>query len=138
MLRPELRSISSWVLWPTAGGSALLFAWAAVVLPSRPGTALGGLAAVLAAAHTVLLGVALFRPSRLRVLLRAVASFSLLAGGTFLAAIGWTSVGLIRQFGSLGWGVSALLSVIAALLSALTCPFGIWGLQVTRNAHVEE
>jgi hypothetical protein len=138
MSPPRVCSISSWALWPIAGGSALLFAWASAALPSRPGTALGGLAAVLAAAHTLTLGVALFRPSRLRLLLRAVAGFSLLAGGTFLTAIGWTSVVLVRQFGSLGWGVSALLGLIGALLAALTGPFGVWGLRVTRNAHAEE
>lgn len=138
MSLPGLSSISSWVLWPTAGGSALLFAWAAVVLPSRPGSVLGGLAALLAAAHAATLGVALLRPSRLRVTLRFVAWLSLLAGGTFLVAIAWTSLVLIRQFGSLGWGVTALLGAIAILLAALTGSFGAWGLSVTRDTHAEE
>jgi hypothetical protein len=133
-----LSSISSWVLWPAAAGSALLFAWAAVVLPSRPGSALGGLAALLASAHAVTLGVALLRPSRLRVTLRFVAGLSLFAGGTFLGAIAWTCVVLVRQFGSLGWGVSALLCAIALLLAALTGSFGAWGLWATRDAHAEE
>jgi hypothetical protein len=138
MSRPRLCSCSRWVLWPITFGSALLFAWAALVLPSRSGTALGGLAALLAAAHALTLGVALLQPSWLRATLRLVACFSLLAGGTFLGAITWTSVVLVQQFGSLGWGVSALLGAIAILLAALTCPFAIWGLWVTRNQHAEE
>jgi hypothetical protein len=116
-----------------SGALALLFAWAAWQLPSRPGTWLGALAALLAAAHAATLVVAALWPEQLARPWRALSWLSLCAGTTFAAAIGWTSVDLVRRFGSLGWGVSALLAAIGVLLLLATWPFAAWGLRATRK-----
>jgi len=117
------------------GLSAATFAWAALVLPTRPGTALGLLAAALSAGHGATLLVALLWPGRLRAAWRALAWLSLAAGAIFLGALGWTSSVLCSRFGSLGVGVSALLGAIAVLLLLATWPFGLWGLRATRTRH---
>jgi hypothetical protein len=117
------------------GVSATTFAWAALVLPARAGTALGLLAAALCAAHGATLLVALLWPGRLRTAWRALALLSLGAGVLFLGALGWTSSVLSSRFGSLGTGVSALLGAIAVLLLLATWPFGFWGLHATRTRH---
>jgi hypothetical protein len=116
-----------------SGALGLLFAWAAWLLPSRPGTWLGALAALLAAAHAATLVVAALWPEQLARPWRALSWLSLWAGATFAAAIGWTSVDLVRRFGSLGWGVSALLAAIGVLLLLATWPFAAWGLRATRR-----
>jgi hypothetical protein len=127
------RTRAGLVLVTSLSGTA--FAWAAAVLPSRPGTALGLLAAALSAAHAATLLVALFWPGRLSATWRALAIFSLGAGAVFLGALGWTSSVLMSRFGSLGSGVSALLGAIALLLLLATWPLGLWGLLATRTPH---
>jgi hypothetical protein len=117
------------------GLSATAFAWAAFVLPARPGTALGLLAAALSSGHGATLLVALLWPGRLRTAWRALALLSLGAGAIFLGALGWTGSVLSSRFGSLGVGVSALLGAIAVLLLLATWPFGFWGLLATRTRH---
>ena len=118
-----------------SGALAFLFAWAAWVLPSRPRTWLGALAALLAAAHAATLVVAALWPEQLVRPWRALSWLSLCAGAAFAGAIGWTSVDLVRRFGSLGWGVTALLVAIGALLLLATWPFAAWGLRATRKRH---
>ena len=117
------------------GLSATAFAWAALVLPARPGTPLGLLAAALSIAHGATLLVALLWPRRLQIAWRALALLSLGAGAIFLGALGWTSSVLWSRFGSLGAGVSALLGAVAVLLLLATWPLGIWGLHATRTRH---
>ena len=114
---------------------ATAFAWAGLVLPARPGTALGLLAAALSAAHGATLLVALLWPRRLKAAWRALALLSLGAGAIFLGAISWTGVVLSSRFGSLGAGVAALLGAIAVLLLLATWPLGLWGLLATRTRH---
>jgi hypothetical protein len=120
------------------GASALLFGWAAWVLPSRPGTWLGALAALLAAAHAASWVVAALWPEQLWRPWRALSWLSLGAGLAFACAIAWTSLDLVRRFGSLGWGVTALLAAIGVLLLLATWPFAAWGLSATRKAHDTE
>jgi hypothetical protein len=117
------------------GASAVLFGWAAWVLPSRPGTWLGALAALLAAAHAATWVVAALWPEQLWRPWRALSWLSLGAGLTFVGAIVWASLDLVRRFGGLGWGVTALLAPIGLLLLLATCPFAAWGLRATRRAH---
>jgi hypothetical protein len=116
------------------GASAWLFAWAAWVLPSERGTLLGLLAALLAAAHAVTLGVALLQPARLLLAWRALSWLSLAAGALFVGAIGWSAWVLATRFGNVGGGVAALLGAIAVLVTLATLPFAVWGLRATRKA----
>src|SRR5262245_51373620 len=88
-----------------SGSSAALFAWAGHVLPSRPGTWLGALAILLAAAHASTLVVGGLWPEHLRRPWRALSWLSLAAGAIFTGAIIWTGAVLVTRFGSLGWGV---------------------------------
>ena len=118
----------------TAASSAL-FSWAAGVLPSRPGTWLGALSALLAAAHAATLVIAALWPEQMWRPWRALSWLSLGAGLTFAGAIAWTGVDLVFRFGSLGWGVTALLAAIGVLLLLATWPFAAWGLGATRRAH---
>ena len=104
------------------GLSAVAFAWASLVLPTRPGTALGLLAALL-------------WPVQLRRAWRGLSLLSLAAGALFVGALGWTSIILSSRFGSLGVGVSALLGAIAVLLVLATWPLGLWGWVATRTRH---
>ena len=122
------------LLFATAA-SAALFGWAAWVLPSCPGTWLGALATLLAAAHAATLVVAALWPEQLWRPWRALSWLSLGAGSSFAVAIAWTSVDLVHRFGSLGWGVTALLAAIGVLLLLATWPFAAWGLSATRKAH---
>lgn len=119
-------------------GLAGVFAWAGEVLPSRQGTWLGGLALLLAAAHAATFVVGGLWPEQLRRPWRALSWLSLGVGATFAGALSWTGVELVRRFGSLGWGVSALLAAIAALLLLATWPFAFWGLRATRKPHGAE
>ena len=117
------------------GASSALFGWAAWVLPSRPDTGLGALAALLAAAHAATWVVAALWPEQLWRPWRALSWLCLAAGLTFTSAIAWTSLDLVHRFGSLGWGVTALLTAIGVLLLLATWPFAAWGLSATWKAH---
>lgn len=117
------------------GGCAALFGWAAWVLPSRAGTWLGALTALLAAAHAATWVVAALWPEQLGRPWRALSWLSLAAGLTFTCTIAWACLDLVRRFGSLGWGITALLAAIAVLLLLATWPFAAWGLSATRKAH---
>jgi hypothetical protein len=125
------------LMFATAAAAAL-FSWAAAVLPSRPGTWLGALSALLAAAHAATLVIAALWPEQMWRPWRALSWLSLGAGLTFAGAIVWTAVDLVRRFGSLGWGVTALLAAIGVLLLLATWPFAAWGLVATRRAHDPE
>ena len=114
-----------------AGG----FAWAGEVLPSRPGTLLGGLALLLAAAHAATFVVGGLWPEQLLRPWRALSWLSLAAGAIFTTALTWTSIDMVRRFGSLGWGVTVLLGAIGLLLLLATWPFAFWGLRSTRKQH---
>lgn len=116
-------------------GLAVLMAWAGEVLPSRPGTLLGGLALLLAAAHAATFVVGGLWPEQLLRPWRALSWLSLGAGAIFTAALTWTSVDMVRRFGSLGWGVTVLLAAIGVLSLLATWPFAFWGLRATRRQH---
>ena len=116
-------------------GLAGVFAWAGQVLPSRPGTLLGGLALLLAAAHAATFVVGGLWPEQLLRPWRALSWLSLAAGAIFAGALTWTSIDMVRRFGSLGWGVTALLAAIAVLLLLATWPLAFWGLRATRKQH---
>jgi hypothetical protein len=115
--------------------SALVFAWAAWVLPSQPDTPLGWLAAFLAGLHAATGVSAGWAPARLAVIWRLAAIASLGAAAVFTTAIVWTSLVVVRLYGSLGWGLTALLVPILFLLLVATVPFGMYGLQATRTAY---
>jgi hypothetical protein len=108
------------------------FAWAAVVLPSRPGTPLACLAAALAVLHGLTSVAVLTGSALLRKVLRATAFGSLASAVLFMGALGWTSGAVVGLYGALGWGLTALLAPIGVLLLGATLPFGIWGLRVSR------
>jgi hypothetical protein len=116
-------------------GLAGVFAWAGEVLPSRPQTLLGGLALLLAATHAATFVVAGLWPEQLLRPWRVLSWLSLAAGAIFASALTWTSVDMVRRFGSLGWGVTALLSAIGVLSLLATWPFAFWGLRATRKQH---
>ena len=116
-------------------GLAGVFAWAGEVLPSRPGTSLGGLALLLAATHAATFVVGGLWPEQLLRPWRAASWLSLAAGAIFATALAWTSVDMVRRFGSLGWGVTALLGAIGVLALLATWPFAFWGLRATRKQH---
>ncbi|HVZ34882.1 MAG TPA: hypothetical protein VG963_20790 [Polyangiaceae bacterium] len=135
MLRDTLVRHSRPALALCSGIGAYVFAWAAWTLPSQPGTVLGLIAGLLSAAHGLLLLAAVFAPKRMPGILGPVGVCSLVAGATFAGAILWTAIEMVRHFGSLGWGVSALLGAIGVLSLALTWPFGIWALLLVRRAR---
>lgn len=113
--------------------SALLFAWAAWELPSRPGSFPALLLAGLALAHLGTLLVALLRPQRLRSAWRALSWLSLGASMIFASLIAITAREMVQRFGSLGTGVALLLGIIGALLLLTLTPFAVWGLLATRR-----
>ncbi len=117
--------------------SAFVFGWAALVLPSRLQTPLALLAWGLALLHLGTCLAALCRPERLRYLLRLLGLVSSFAAPVFIVAIGLSSLELVKMFGPLGWGLTALLSVIGWLLLVGTLPVGLWALRLTAasNAH---
>src|SRR5262245_41039289 len=117
-----------------AAGSAVLFTWAAVVLPSEPGTCLGALAALLSGAHALTLIVVLLRPEHWRLACRALSWLSLCAAPLFTGAVGYSAWVLESRFGNVGAGVAVLLGVIGVLLLLATVPFATWGLRATRKA----
>jgi len=125
-LRPALLLASA--------ASAWLFGWAAWVLPSERGTALGMLAALLGLAHALTFAVAVLSPARLVAAWRALSWFSLAAGALFSSAIAWSAWHLATHFGSVGGGVAALLGAIGVLVCLATLPFACWGLSATRKA----
>ena len=118
-----------------AAFSAFSLAWAAWVLPSRPGTPLAIVAAVLACFHAATSVSAGSGSARLAAIWRVAALASLGAASIFAAAILWSSIAVVRLYGSLGWGLTALLVPILLLLLIATVPFGIWGLLATRTAY---
>src|SRR6476620_8994623 len=132
MMRAE--GVRSSLLLANAGLAGVL-AWAGQVLPSRPGTLLGGLTLLLAATHAATFVVAGLWPEQLLRPWRALSWLSLGAGAIFAMALTWTSVDMVRRFGSLGWGVTVLLSAIGVLSLLATWPFAFWGLRVTRKQH---
>jgi hypothetical protein len=112
-----------------------IFAWAGEVLPSTPGTLLGGLALLLAATHAATFVVGGLWPEQLLRPWRALSWLSLGAGAIFATALTWTSVDMVSRFGNLGWGVTVLLTAIGVLLLLATWPFAFWGLRATRKQH---
>ena len=119
----------------STGVSAALFTWAAWPLPSRPGSPVALLLALLAFVHLSTLLVALLHPQRLRQAWRASSWMSLAGGLLLLLAIALTARDMVQRFGSLGVGVASLLGVIALLVLLATAPFAVWGLRATRVAN---
>jgi hypothetical protein len=117
----------------SAACSAGLFGWAAFVLPWRPEAPLALLAFGLALLHAATAFTALCWPRRLRRAWRLLAIGSLLCGLVFTLAIGTASIKLVRMYGDLGWGLTALLATIGLLLWVATLPMGVLGLRWTRS-----
>lgn len=115
--------------------SALSFGWAALVLPWRAGAPLALLAGGLSLLHAFTSLTALFRPAAVLRAWRVLAFCSLGAAPTFVFAISLTSVEVVRAYGALGWGLTALLAVIGWLLLVCTVPIGLWGLRRTAMAY---
>lgn len=113
--------------------SAALFAWAALELPSRPGSWPALLLAGLALAHLGTLLVVLLRPRALRRLWRALSWLSLGASLLLTGCIALTVREMVQRFGSLGVGVAGLLAAIGLLALLATVPFAVWGLRATRR-----
>lgn len=116
-----------------AACSAGLFGWAAFVLPWRPEAPLALLAFGLALLHAATAFTALCWPRRMRHAWRLLAIGSLFCGLIFTLAIGTASIELVRMYGDLGWGLTALLGTIGLLLLVATLPMVILGLRGTRT-----
>jgi hypothetical protein len=82
--------------------------------------------------HVATAITALCWPHRMRRAWRLLAISSLVCALVFALAIGTASIELVRMFGDLGWGLTALLGAIGLLLLAATLPMGIVGLRWTR------
>jgi len=109
--------------------------WAAVALPPRWNTLLGLVCAGLALLHALTAASVLAAPGLGHRALRVLAWASLGSALVFVGALGGSSVELVRMFGALGWGLTALLGAILVLLLALTVPIGVAGLWLTRTPH---
>lgn len=112
-----------------------MLGWAALVLPPRWNTLLGLICAGLALLHAVTAASVLSAPVLGHRALRVLAWASLASALIFAGALGGASVELVRMFGALGWGLTALLGAILLLLLALTVPIGVAGLWLTRAPH---
>ena len=112
--------------------SAYVFGWAELTLPPRWNTPLGLTCAALALLHALAAGSASFAPALLPRALKLLAWASLAAALGFVGALGGSSIQLVHMYGALGWGLAALLGVIAILLLALTVPFALLSLRLTR------
>jgi hypothetical protein len=119
----------------SSSASAALLAWAAWVLPSRPGSLPALLAALLCLAHLGTLVVALLRPCHLRPVWRVLSWVSLATGTLLASLIAVTAREMVERFGGLGIGVAALLGALGVLVLLATVPFAAWGLSVTRRPH---
>jgi hypothetical protein len=117
----------------STSASAVLFAWAAWVLPSRPGSVPALVAGGLGAAHLGALLVLLFWPRRLRTVWRALSWLSLAVGALLASLTVVTAHEMVQRFGSLGIGVASLLGAIVVLVLLATVPFSAWGLGATRK-----
>lgn len=117
----------------STSASAALFAWAAWVLPSRPGSVPALLAAGLAVAHLCALLVTLFWPQRVRSVWRTLSWLSLATGALLASSMIATASEMVQRFGSLGIGVTFLLGALVVLVLLATVPFSAWGLRATRR-----
>lgn len=115
--------------------SAVSLGWAALVLPWRPGAPLALLAGALSLLHAATALSAIWRPSAVLRVWRVVAHCSLAAVPIFIASMSLTSIEVVRTYGALGWGLTALLAVIGWLLLVCTVPIALWGLHRTGRAY---
>jgi hypothetical protein len=79
--------------------------------------------------------IAIWRPAAVLRAWRVLAFCSLAAAPVFIGAISLTSVEVVRTYGALGWGLTALLAVIGWLLIVGTVPIALWGLRTTGRAY---
>jgi hypothetical protein len=115
--------------------SALSFGWAALVLPWRAGAPLALVAGGLSILHAFTAATALFLPAAVLRTWRVLALCSVGAASVFVSAISLTSIEVVRTYGALGWGLTALLAVIGWLLLVATLPIALWGLRMTGGAY---
>lgn len=115
--------------------SAVSFGWAALVLPWRPGAPLALVAGALSILHGSTALSAIWRPTAILRVWRVLAYCSLAAVPIFIASISLTSLEVVRTYGALGWGLTALLAIIGWLLLICTVPIALWGLRRTGKAY---
>jgi hypothetical protein len=120
--------------WSLAGVSlvhALVFAWAASVLPWQRWTVFAVSTGVLATAHAVTAGLAL-AGSRHRDRAWRIASFYALV---YLALHTFTAVSaglyIAALYDGLGRGIAAGLATVWCVLGMLTLPLALWGVAAT-------
>ncbi len=120
-----------WSLGGLALVHALVFAWAASVLPWRSWTLFAVTTAVLAAGHLATAALAL-AGSRHRLVAWRVTSLYALA---YLALHTWTAVRagiyIAVLYGGLGQGVAAGLAAVWAVFVLFTLPLALWGVGAT-------
>jgi hypothetical protein len=118
-----------WVVAWT-GLSAVGLAWAALVLPWRPGAPLGLLLWALAVLHLCNALTAALRPVRLGWPLALLGAASLAAALVLAAAITGTALEMVRTFGQLGWAVTVALAAIGWLALLATLPVALVSLHL--------
>ncbi len=124
-------SLPRWTPGALQALHALLFAWAAWLLPWDDRTLFAGLASVLALAHAAAAATTLTGHAR-RAGVWRVQSWVALA---FLAWLAWsiatTAAYLAGLYGALGQGVAAVLVAVLGLAGLVTVPLAAWGLVAT-------
>ena len=124
-------------LWPgvLSGLNAVVFSWAAVVLPWRSWTVFSLLTALVALAHGATAGLSAWG-HRWQARAWRVQSWLSLA---YLAYITWnvvqSAVYLSAIYGGLGSGVAVALAALWANVLLLTVPLSLWGLAATGGVR---
>jgi hypothetical protein len=132
------RGARPWVVaW--SGLSAFALAWAALVLPWRPGAPLGLLLWALGILHLCTAITAAWRPERVGSPLRLLSLGSLAVALISSVSIGVTAVEMVQLFGQLGWALTVALCAIGWLLLLATVPVALAGRYffgaTSRNSH---
>jgi hypothetical protein len=128
----SLPSRESGLLAVYCGLHALLFGYAALVLPWSSLSLFGSLTLLLAALH---LATALLAASRRRGLVRlwrTLGVLSLLYWLWLVWDLGGAALGLGHIYGRLGDGIGAVLIAVVLALAFLTWPVAIWAVMSTR------
>jgi hypothetical protein len=125
-----------WSLALVTTAHALLFAWAACVLPWRGGTLFAVLTALLAAMHAATAVLAAVRSRFLAPAWRILALLSL----AYLVKIGWdvitSAVYIATVYEGMGKGIAIALAAGVGLVALFTVPIACWGLACTGGARL--
>jgi hypothetical protein len=116
-----------------AATSALIFGWAAHSLPWRAGAPLGLALWALCLLHAATMISAALRPVYVLRVWRMLALASLASVSIFTIAIAASAYRMVQLYGTLGWNLTLLLSLIWLLLLTATVPVASWGLAESRR-----